>query len=150
MHLAEAKAKKLEPIKQSLKKYTNYQIEPINDGFIIVFPYRYWLDGDGMSIVLLLEDDMDTLILQDDDFCIHNSICLIPEERNNVLAMAKSCRLDCFYDDDEHAAPEFRAKIPSLSLCLNSDIERIIDKIEEFLNKLIVFNWKSYEEMYNR
>ena len=67
-----------------------------------------------------------------------------------VLAIAKSCRLDCFYNNDEHAAPEFRAKLPSLSFCLNSNIERIIDKIEEFLNKLIVFNWKSYEEMDNQ
>lgn len=71
MYLAEAKAKKLEPIKQCLKIWTNYQIESINDGFIIIFPYRHWLDGDGMSMILLLEDDMDTLILQDDDFCIH-------------------------------------------------------------------------------
>lgn len=147
MCLAEAKAKKLDPIKQCLKIWTNYQIESINDGFIIVFPYRYWLDGDGMSIVLLLEDDMDTLILQDDDFCIHNSICLMPEERNNVLAIAKKCRLDCFYESDEHATPEFRAKISPLSFCLNSNIERLIDKIEEFLNKLIVFNWKAYEEI---
>lgn len=54
MYLAEAKAKKLESIKQCLKIWTNYQIESINDGFIIVSPYRYWLDGDGMSIVLLL------------------------------------------------------------------------------------------------
>lgn len=150
MYLAETKTKKLEPVKQCLEKHTNYQIESINDGFIIVFPYRYWLDGDGMSVVLLLEDDMDTLILQDDDFCIHNTICLIQGKRNKVLAMAKECELDCFYDNDEHAAPEFRAKIPSLSFCLNSNIERIIDKIEEFLNKLIVFNWKSYEEVDSR
>lgn len=144
MYLAEAKAKKLEPIKRCLEKHTNYRIEPINDGFIIVFPYRYWLDGDGMSVILLLEDDMDTLILQDDDFCVHNTICLIPEKRNEVLAMAKECELNCFYDDDDHAAPEFRAKIPSFSFYLNSDIKRIIDEIEEFLNKLIVFNWVSY------
>ena len=32
--LAEAKAKKLEPIKQCLEKHTNYRIESINDGFI--------------------------------------------------------------------------------------------------------------------
>lgn len=85
MYLAEAKAKKLEPIKQCIKKYTNYLIESINDGLLIVFPYRYWLDGNGMSMVLLLEDDMDTLILQDDDFCIHNSICLIPERKSEVV-----------------------------------------------------------------
>ena len=34
MYLAEVKAKKLEPIKQCLEKHTNYQIEPINDGFV--------------------------------------------------------------------------------------------------------------------
>lgn len=147
MYLAEAKAKKLEPIRQCLEKHTNYWIESINDGFIIVFPYRYWLDGDGMSVVLLLEDYMDTLILQDDDFCIHNSICLVPEKRDNVLTIAKECELDCFYDNDKHTAPEFRAKRSSLSFYLNSNIERIIDKIEKYLNKLIVFNWKSYEEV---
>ena len=145
MQLSETKAKKLEPIKQYLEQYANYRIESIDDGLLIVFPYRYWLDGDGMSVNLLLEDDLDTLVVQDDDFCIHNFICLDSDKRDDVLSMAKYCELVCFYDEGEHAAPIFYASASLLSVGLNR-IDIIIERIESFLRRLIVFNWMVYHD----
>lgn len=144
MRLSEVKAKKLEPIKQYLEQ-SNYQIESIDDGLLIVFPYRYWLDGDGMSVNLLLEDDLETLIVQDDDFCIHNFNCLDPDKRDDVLSMARYCHLACFYDKGEHATPIFYTSASSLFVGLNH-IDLIIERIESFLQKLIVFNWMVYHD----
>ncbi len=143
MDLSAVKAEKLEPIKQYLEQHTNYQIESIEDGLLIVFPYRYWLDGDGMSVNLLLEDDLDTLIVQDDDFAVHNFICLDSDKRDDVLSMAQYCELVCFYDEGEYAVPIFYASASSLFVGLTR-IDLIIERIESFLQELIVFNWMVY------
>ena len=113
-----AKKKKLESIKYFLEQHTNYRIETINDGLCICFPYRYWTDGDGMSLYLILDDDMNKMYLEDDDLCIHNTLCMIPDDenaKNAVRSLAKSFQILCIYEDSYNASPVFRQGLRPLS-----------------------------------
>lgn len=138
-----AKKKKLESIKYFLEQHTNYRIETINDGLCICFPYRYWTDGDGMSLYLILNDDMNKMYLEDDDLCIHNTLCMIPDDKNTknaVRSLAKSFQILCIYEDSYDASPVFRQGLRPLSFYQKDRQDFLIEEIEEFLRKLIVFN----------
>ena len=138
-----AKKKKLESIKYFLEQHTNYRIETINDGLCICFPYRYWTDGDGMSLYLILDDDMNKMYLEDDDLCIHNTLCMIPDDenaKNAVRSLAKSFQILCIYGDSYNASPVFRQGLRPLSFYQKDRQDFLIEEIEEFLRKLTVFN----------
>lgn len=138
-----AKKKKLESIKYFLEQHTNYRIETINDGLCICFPYRHWTDGDGMSLYLILDDDMNRMYLEDDDLCIHNTLCMIPDDenaKNAVHSLAKSFQILCIYGDSYDASPVFRQGLRPLSFYQKDRQDFLIEEIEEFLRKLIVFN----------
>lgn len=139
-----AKKKKLESIKCFLEQHTNYRIETISDGLCVCFPHRYWTDGDGMSLYLILDDDMNKMYLEDDDLCIHNTLCMIPDDKNAknaVRSLAKSFQILCIYGDSYNASPVFRQGLRPLSFYQEENRQDfLIEEIEEFLRKLIVFN----------
>lgn len=136
------KKKKLESIKHFLEQHTNYHIEAFNDWLCICFPYRYWTDGDGMSLYLILDDDLNRMYLEDDDLCIHNTLCMIPDKnaKNAVRLLAKSFQILCIYGDSYNDSPVFRQGLRPLSFYQENRQDFLIEEIEEFLRKLIIFN----------